>query len=526
MSKVNRHRRPAPLALSAAVVVLAVLAAWSTALSPQPAGAVGVKVGLDFDPTGTPANGVYNPSALPVFETCREVALGQQVSIDVFVEDITTLAAFSSHILYDQTKVTAVSTNVSLFMQSQVGSSMVNDSTPLPEPSSDGIVEIAGHDEGNISGDSGYGVLGRITFSGAAMGSSPVQIPSLDLNSDGTLDTGVVLRQANGALVNDNPAVYSPGVTLSAAMNSSQATFTYSSTGDPVGVSDMVQIDSEVMAVTGVNTSTNTANVIRGQNGTTPASHSNSSVVRWIDGFYDGPWNPGPGNPAGTIVVYQDTDGDGFKSHVCSGIPDNCPNVANVSQADLDLDGQGDACDGDIDGDHFWNNVVTVPAHEQTMGSNQNNGSSTPEVCDGTDNDADGSTDEGYDYNSNLTPDCSDTAADTDSDSLNNTVDTDDDGDGTLDTREVFAGTNSLKKCSVTTSDNFWLPDNNNSKSVNISDVVRYGPYFNSQHGTHSPTPGAADIKYNRRFDLNSDNRVNISDVVLIGPVMNTSCTP
>jgi hypothetical protein len=456
MSKVaTTAGRATPITLSLAVTLLAILAAWSTTLGGT-ASAAGVSIGLDFNPTGTPANGVYNPSSLPTFETCREVAIGQQVSIDVFVLDVTTLAAFEADILFDQTKVRAYATSVSLFMGSQVGSSMANDSTPLPEALEDGLIEVAGHDEGNISGDTGYGVLGRLTFLGLAAGSSPVSVPSLDTNGDTILDTGAMLRQANGNRINDANA----------------------------------------------------------------------------DGFYDGPWTPGPGNPAGQIVVGQDSDGDGISSNVCpGGIPDNCPSTSNPTQADLDTDGQGDACDGDIDNDKYWNAVVgSVPAHEQTMGSNQSNIASTPEVCDGVNNDADGQTDEGFDYNANTIPDCTEAGLNTDGDAQNNTVDSDDDNDGWTDIQENFAGTNSLKRCPVAgpapgasdDDDYYWPPDNNNDGRVNIQDVVRYGSYFNS-----SATVPATQYKYNRRFDMNASNTVNISDVVVLGPYFNGPvCTP
>ncbi len=47
-----------------------------------------------------------------------------------------------------------------------------------------------------------------------------------------------------------------------------------------------------------------------------------------------------PRPSGGSCGVPPDSDGDGIQN-----IVDNCPNVANVSQADLDADGTGDACD-------------------------------------------------------------------------------------------------------------------------------------------------------------------------------------
>jgi hypothetical protein len=102
---------------------------------------------------------------------------------------------------------------------------------------------------------------------------------------------------------------------------------------------------------------------------------------------------------------------------------DNCPDDANTNQANNDGDSQGDVCDTDDDNDTFSDTAesnATGPGNAQ--GSDPFNANSTPEVCDGNDNDLNEGTDEGF--------------TNTDGTGGADCVDTDDDDDGFSDTAE------------------------------------------------------------------------------------------
>lgn len=149
---------------------------------------------------------------------------------------------------------------------------------------------------------------------------------------------------------------------------------------------------------------------------------------------------------AGLADVVNDSDGDGL-----SDASDNCPSSPNSDQANSDGDTEGDACDTDddndgvadgsdafpldptewvdTDGDGTGNNADpdddndgVSDATEIVAGSDPLNPASTPEVCDGVDNDLNDGVDEGF--------------ANTDGDSLADCVDPDDDNDDVADTTD------------------------------------------------------------------------------------------
>lgn len=263
---------------------------------------------------------------------------------------------------------------------------------------------------------------------------------------------------------------------------------------------------------------------------------------------------------------------------------DNCPLAANPDQANHDADPDGDACDVDDDGDGFTdvreNYHASDPLDPQCINATNddpgddtkvndgcakkagpsesgaacdnaldddadtwvNDGcplvgtrgeSSFIEICDGLDNDADTAVDEGFDYNADTMPDCTEASVDTDGDTLVNTSDTNDDDDGNPedpdwndgrhfpDTLEVYIGSDTLDACPENPNDDAWPPDLNNNGAVIGFDTL----FMRSSIGsTYGGSWYEMDKNYNRRYDLNANGAINGLDVLYIRPYIGTTC--
>ena len=169
--------------------------------------------------------------------------------------------------------------------------------------------------------------------------------------------------------------------------------------------------------------------------------------------------------------VDEDSDGDGINNSI-----DNCPSVANASQADADGDGIGDACDNapniantnqlDTDGDGIGDAADTDDDNDGVPDSED---AFPLDASESADTDGDGIGDNAdLDDDNDGVPDASDNAPltpnidqlDTDSDGIGDIEDPDDDNDGYSDADEITCGSNPLFAASLPAdTDSDGIPD-------------------------------------------------------------------
>jgi len=218
-------------------------------------------------------------------------------------------------------------------------------------------------------------------------------------------------------------------------------------------------------------------------------------------------------DPSGTDIGDRDAD------HFFDGLVFNAMVVV------------GGPCLPDADLDGFTN------VEESVDGSDLLNAASTPEMCDGVDNDQDGLTDgwrqdktysaEWYDRAPvNGIPDCTDAASDSDDDLTYNPSDTDDDNDGWRDTgppaggkaSEAYMATDSLARCPVNSYHSAWPLDiNNNGNITVVGDVLAFSGLIGSASG---------DGKFRKRLDFDGSGSITVvSDVLKYGGQIGKSCS-
>ena len=275
-----------------------------------------VEVGVDVDSTGNSA------SALGSIQNCRVVSFFQTFNIDIYIKRVSNLIASEAYFQYDATKLEIQSKQI--MFQNQAGSTITDVSETLPDTTLPGVYRVGAVETGQLSGDSGDGVLVRLSVKAIGTGLSATRISKMDVNNDGEPDLGITLTDKDANHIGDttDPDPFFDGTVANAAVFVGSGTDCSADT-DSDGVQDATDNCPTV---------------------------ANSNQADWN---FDGIGN-----------VCQDFDSDGLLD-----ANDNCPGVSNANQANMDGDALGDACDPDKDGDGVNNdadNCLSVSNASQT----------------------------------------------------------------------------------------------------------------------------------------------------------------
>lgn len=156
----------------------ALLGLLEVGLSPGPHAAhatqVTITVGIDADPAGN------SGASLGPVDPCVSVATGESFDVDVFVTNVTDLLGWQATLGYDNSMLELVAKNVDLFWEAKPGASPIDVSGWWPAVG--GRHVLAAADLSGAPGQSGTGVLARVTFKAVQSGETPLTLDEVVLS--------------------------------------------------------------------------------------------------------------------------------------------------------------------------------------------------------------------------------------------------------------------------------------------------------------------------------------------------------
>lgn len=159
---------PLILALLIAGAGVSYRGADSPAQADQVGTAVVATLGVDANPTASPANTATSVGSI---EPCHSVSVGNTFTVDIFVKDIAELGKFSFLVSYNGNVINILSNQVrDMFMGD--GYFLIDDSDPTPDSESPFFISVT--DLFDVH--SGSGVLARLTVQAVANGASQLNL--------------------------------------------------------------------------------------------------------------------------------------------------------------------------------------------------------------------------------------------------------------------------------------------------------------------------------------------------------------
>jgi hypothetical protein len=150
-----------------------------------------VGLGTDTDPGGNTA------TSLGTRDDCISVEADDTFEFDVIVSDVDDLVAWELYLRFDPSIIEVVDADMDMFLANNPQSSLIR--------KSDYYVgwHFLGAADRRLLGESGSGVLARLTLHAKADGFSHIDIPSIDFDGDGDIDKGPRLTNSEGDALGD-----------------------------------------------------------------------------------------------------------------------------------------------------------------------------------------------------------------------------------------------------------------------------------------------------------------------------------
>jgi len=289
-----------------------------------------VTLGVDADPSGN------TTTSLGSIEASRTVACGETFEIDLFIQDVTDLLAWSVTLKYDASVLRITGQDVQMFQAANGGSDVRDRSLGDPGLAGGwggGYYDVAAADVAEPAApDSGSGVLARLTVAAVGTGESSAGLQGPTLWG------------------------YPPPTSISVGMADAEVTVVGPcEDADEDGIDDGVDNCPAVPNFKQVNTDAGD------QDGD---GREGEDAIDGMDNDGDTRVDEDPPGDAEGDACDDDDDNDTIPDS-----DDNCPLIPNVDQTDSDDDGLGDACDDDDDNDTIpdsTDNCLGVPNPDQT----------------------------------------------------------------------------------------------------------------------------------------------------------------